>query len=61
MAGSAMNCPRCRGRLIQERDERWCLMCGYVWYADVIDPEEAKEDHRHGSAVRRPTRREQLL
>ena len=58
-----MNCPRGHGRLLlRDKDgERGCLICGYVAYADVIDVEEAKEDHRHGTAVRRPTRREQLL
>ena len=52
-----MNCPRGHGRLLlRDKDgERSCLNCGYVAYPDVIDPEEAKEDHRHGSAVRRPT------
>ena len=58
-----MNCPRGHGRLLlRDKDgERGCLICGFVWYAGVLDVEEAKEDHRHGSAVRRPTRREQLL
>ncbi len=54
----AMNCPRGHGHLLfwdKKHNERSCLTCGFVWYADVIDPEEAKEDHRHGTAVRRPT------
>ena len=58
-----MNCPRGHGRLLlRDKDgERGCLICGFVAYADVIDPEEAKQEQEFGSAVRRPTRREQLL
>ena len=58
-----MNCPRGHGRLLlrNQYGERSCLNCGYVWYPAVIDPEEAKQEQEFGSAVRRPTRREQLL